>query len=87
MKPRKLIEEASHITRVGAETERAHPDLQKDDVPDIRHLSDRQLLAHICTRHPGCMNCPIDKCRFGQEYRRRVKAGEWGQRRKRNENL
>lgn len=78
MRQKKWIEEARTVTRVGSDTKRLVIDRQKEGIPDVETLSDRQLLAYICTRHPGCMDCPADRCKYGQEYRRRVKDGTWG---------
>ena len=54
-----------------------------EDFPDPKRLSDRQLISRLCTAIPQCTECDVDQCAYGREWRRRVRTGELGRRKKR----
>lgn len=55
------------------------------DFTDPAKLPDRLLLKKLCTAIPQCMDCEIDECAYGREFRRRVRTGELGRRKKRED--
>lgn len=59
--------------------------LHREDFPDPKRLSDRQLMKSLCTAIPQCMECDVDQCAYGREFRRRVRTGELGRRKKRED--
>lgn len=63
-----------------------HQDGQPLDFKDPKSLNDRALVRHLCSAIPGCMTCDIEQCAYGREFRRRIRTGEFGRKKKRHEN-
>lgn len=59
--------------------------LSQQDFADPEKLTDRLLLAKLCTAIPQCMTCDVYECAYGREFRKRVREGTLG-RHKNHEN-